>query len=71
MSIKSTRYVSRTQAMAALLAVIPQLPDKVLGDMLDLVADTREYADGYLVEPLSISYFDNFMVHRDEDKPDW
>jgi len=54
MSIKSTQTVTREQALAMLMSEIPGLSNDVLGDMLDVLADSEQST--------TCSRFDNFIV---------
>jgi hypothetical protein len=54
MSIKTTRYVTREKALLILLQDLPTLPNDTLGNLLDVLADSRQSR--------VVSYFDNFIV---------
>ena len=54
MSIKTTRYISREEALVILNFELMGASDKMLGDLLDAVADSGEGK--------SVSIFDNFIV---------
>jgi hypothetical protein len=54
MSIKSTQRISRERALTILLAELPNLPNDVLGDLLDVLADSGHSK--------VCSKFDNFIV---------
>ncbi len=56
MSIKSTQHINRKQAERMLQEEIPHLSNGLLGDILDLIANT---GSTYL------SYFDNFIIDSD------
>jgi len=61
MGIKSTRYVTREEALR-LLEEAPYFPDRLLGNLLDVIADSMSegeptYCDG-------VSYFDNFLIRE-------
>jgi len=60
MSVKSTKRISRERALAILLTDIPQLPNSVLEDLLDKLADSGQSR--------TISYFDNFIVTEFTDE---
>jgi hypothetical protein len=53
-SYKSTRYLDRASALAILLTDAPNLSNDLLGDLLDLIADSGQ---SHIV-----SRFDNFIV---------
>lgn len=52
--IKSTQRITREQELSILLDEIPKLPNDLLGDLLDLIADSEK--------SYSLSMFDNFIV---------
>ena len=54
MGAKSTRRISRAQALVLLLTEIPALDNGVLETLLDAIADSRQGQQ--------ISELDNFMV---------
>ena len=54
MSIKTTRRISRQQALEILLSEIPKLPNDTLGDLMDTLADSGRSQ--------VCSRFDNFIV---------
>jgi hypothetical protein len=54
MSIKTTRTIKRQQAIDILLKEIPELPNDVLADFLDVLADSGQSK--------VTSKFDNFIV---------
>ena len=58
-SIKTTQRITRERALAILLSEIPILPNGVLEDMLDALADTGQSHQ--------ISKFDNFIVSEFTD----
>ncbi len=62
MSIKTTRRITRQQALEILLSKIPELPNDALGELMDRLADTRQSK--------RISVFDNFIVSEfmDDEK---
>lgn len=64
MSIKSTQRITREQALSILLDEIPKLPNDLLGDLLDMIADSEK--------SFRISKFDNFIVSEfTNDGDDW
>ena len=54
MSIKTTQRITREHALDILLSEIPNLPNDVLGDLLDELADSEQSK--------RVSVFDNFIV---------
>lgn len=59
MGVKSTRRITREQALDILLSEIPELPNDALATLLDALADTEQSK--------RISYFDNFIVSEFTD----
>jgi hypothetical protein len=53
-SIKTTQRITREHALDILLSEIPNLPNDVLGDLLDELADSEQSK--------RVSVFDNFIV---------
>ena len=63
MSIKTTQRIKREVALATLLREIPNLSNDVLGDIMDVLADSEQSR--------CCSRFDNFIVSEftdDENK---
>jgi len=63
MSIKTTQRIKRQVALATLLREIPNLSNDVLGDIMDVLADSEQSR--------YCSRFDNFIVSEftdDENK---
>lgn len=54
MSIKSTQYITRKQAVEILQSEIQELPNDTLATLLDKIADSQQSK--------RLSYFDNFIV---------
>jgi hypothetical protein len=54
MSIKTTQRITREYALDILLSEIPNLPNDVLGDLLDELANSEQSK--------RVSVFDNFIV---------
>lgn len=59
MSIKTTRRIKREQALQILLDEIPKMPNSVLEDFLDHLADSGQ--------SFTLSQFDNFIVSEFTD----
>ena len=54
-SIKSTKEITRKEALQNIGGALYNLSDRVLGDILDLIADSEETD--------FCNRFDNFIVH--------
>lgn len=59
MSIKTTQRVKREQALEILMSELPVLPNDVLGDLMDILADSGHSK--------RLSRFDNFIVSEFPD----
>ncbi len=62
MGIKSTRRITRQQALEILTDDLPKLSNDALGDLMDALADTKQSHH--------VSYFDNFIVSDFVDEAD-
>ena len=60
MSIKSTSRITRETALSILLEELPTLPNDVLGDLMDVLANSEQSKH--------CSRFDNFIVSDFTDK---
>jgi len=60
MSIKSTRRITRKQAISVLLSEIPWLSNDALGELMDTLADTEQSK--------TCSRFDNFIISDVEER---
>lgn len=60
MSYKTTRHITRAEALEILLDEIPNASNKVLEDLMDALADSQQSN--------RVSMFDNFIVSDFADR---